>query len=96
MILQKEDLVGDYQWGANPSTLTFNGEPSRRLFNRFNGEQVLFLINYFATQDDKFTLEDAHNMESLINNLPLEAKSEISVLNNLKGLKPHIIPGEGS
>ncbi len=90
MLFRKEDLLGDYQWSSGPSSFTFDGAPSRRLFNRYNGEQVLFMINFLAAQDPRFTLEDGHKLERLINNLPLEAKSEISVLNNLKGLKPHI------
>jgi hypothetical protein len=90
MVFQKEDLLGDYQWGSGSVPFAFDGNPSRRLFNRYNGEQVLFMINYLAAQDDKLTLQDAHMIEEKIGNLPLEAKSEISVLNSLKGLKPHI------
>lgn len=89
MLFKKEDLVGEYHWATGPEPSAFTGNPSRRLFNRYNGEQVLFIINYFAEQDERFTLPDAHKLEQQISNLPLEAKSEISVLNILKDLKPH-------
>lgn len=86
MAFLKEDLVGQhYSWGntANPSA--FTGQPSRRLFDRFNGNQVLFLINSYSSQSDKFSLDEAHRIEELINKyLPVEAKSEMSVFNWLK------------
>lgn len=82
----KEHLIGQhYNWSGtiNPSALT--GQPSRRFFDRFNGNQVLFIINSCESVADRFTLEDARKMEELINNfLPDEAKSEMSVFNWLK------------
>jgi len=96
MLFRKEDLLGDYQWNDGESAFAFSGEPSRRLFNRYNGGQVLFMINFLAAQNPRFTLEDGHKLESLISNLPLEAKSEISVLNSLKGLKPHVAGSHNS
>jgi hypothetical protein len=82
----KEDLVGQhYNWSStiNPSALT--GQPSRRFFDKFNGNQVLFIINSCESVADKFTLADARKMEELISHyLPDEAKSEMSVFNWLK------------
>ena len=84
MLFTKEDLTGEYQWSNGPAPSAFSGNPSRRLFNRYNGEQVLFIINHFATTDERFGLQDAHQLEKKIGNLPLEAKSEITVLQMLK------------
>jgi len=86
MHFQKEDLAGDhYNWTNTEKQNVFLGQPSRRLFDRNNGEQVLFLINFLSSLSDRFTLEEARRIESVIaSRLPLEAKSEISVLNWIK------------
>ncbi|MEO5563023.1 MAG: hypothetical protein ABIR18_06295 [Chitinophagaceae bacterium] len=83
----KEDLTGShYNWSNTPDAYT--GQPSRRLFDRFNGDQVLFLINFYGSLSEKFTLLEGRKMEELITNqLPLEAKSEITVFNWLRGIK---------
>lgn len=85
MAFLKEDLVGQhYSWG-NHTTSAFTGQPSRRLFDRFNGNQVLFIINSYGSQSEKFTVNEAHIIEELINKyLPVEAKSEMSVFNWIK------------
>lgn len=86
MHFQKQDLVGDhYHWKVEPNL--FTGQPSRRLFDRANGEQVLFLINFFGSLSDRFTIEEGKMIESeLSRRLPLEAKSEISVVNWIRQL----------
>ncbi len=72
----------NYSWPDEP---TFTGDPSRRLFNRYNGNQMLFLINHYASLTEGFTVNNGVHVEDiLINQLPLEAKSEISVLKWLK------------
>lgn len=87
MTFLKEDLVGKhYSWTTTINAAAFTGEPSRRLFNPFNGNQVLFVINAYASSlPEKFTLSDAHKVEDMIlNNLPEGVKSEMSVFNWLK------------
>jgi hypothetical protein len=92
MLFSKNDLSGQhYSWNnsGNPTALT--GQPSRRLFDRFNGDQVLFIINSYAAMSDKITLDEVRRMEELITDyLPLDVKSEMSVFNWLKeiSLKP--------
>lgn len=83
----KEDLGGShYNWSDAKDPYT--GQPSRRLFDRYNGDQVLFIINFYSSVSEKFTLVEGRKMEDLItNHLPLEAKSEISVFNWLRGIK---------
>ena len=85
MPFSKEDLVNPhYNWEAEEPTM-FTGTPSRRPFNRFNGNQVLFLINSFGSLSEKFSLTEGRQAEDLIlHHLPDDAKSEISVFNWLK------------
>ena len=82
----RENLKGEhYTWNEDINLSTFQGQPSRRLFNRFDGYQVLFLINSFGSASGKIDEETGQKMESLImHDLPLDARSEISVLNWLK------------
>jgi hypothetical protein len=79
----KEDLIGEhYNWNQSSA---FNGAPSRRLFDRFNGNQVLFIINFYGSLSGQFTIQEGRKMEDLIlNHLPMEAKSEVSVFNWLR------------
>lgn len=68
---------------------TFTGEASRRLFNRYNGNQLLFVLNLYASLIEGFTIKMGLNIEDrLMNQLPVDAKSEISVLNWLKQAPP--------
>ena len=84
MNFQKTDLEGtQYNW--SDAGHIFNGEPTRRGFDKSNGDQVLFLINYFGSQSDQFTLQAGKNIErSILYELPHDAKSEISVCNWIK------------
>lgn len=85
----KNDLVGThYQWEKSDHD-RFIGEPSRRIFDRYNGSQVLFLINFIATLMDRFTLDQGKQLEqSLQFDLPQETKSEISVFYWLRENSP--------
>ena len=82
----KEDLVADrYEWTDSARESTFAGTPSRRLFDRFNGQQVLFMINFFCESMGIRTPSDGRRIEDLIfTKLPLDVKSELSVLNWLR------------
>ena len=84
MRFQKEHLNSgnNYNWA---SEFIFDGTPSRRLFDRQNGNQLLFIINLYASQTDKFSEHQVQHIEEmLVNKLPEGVKSEISVLNWLK------------
>ena len=85
MLLRKEDLKGEYTWINGIDQNLFNGELTRRKFDSTNGDQVLFLINLYGSHFKDFSVEDGLKIEdALLNHLPLEAKSEISVFNWLK------------
>lgn len=75
----KEHLnPGNYEWD---SQLIFNGGPSRRLYNRNNGNQLLFIINHFAESITTFNKEKGMLIQDMLaNQLPVDAMSEMSVL----------------
>ena len=84
MLFIKEHLSpgNNYNW---TDEFIFDGTPSRRLFDRQNGNQLLFIINLYASQNDKFSEDQVQRIEELlVNRLPEDIKSEISVLNWLK------------
>ncbi len=83
MHFQKQDMEGkSYRWNENAGETVFSGQPSRRLFDRFNGDQVIFIINFFGSLSDRFTLQEGKMIEyAILHHLPLEAKSELSVFN---------------
>lgn len=81
----KEDLKNNnYHWTNN---FSFTGSPSRRLFDKFNGNQVLFIINFFGALSGRQTLQECRHIEELITTkLPTDIKSEMSVFNWIRGL----------
>ena len=87
MAFQKEDLLNqDYTWASPAADTSFKGEPSRRLFDRFSGDQVLYIINSFGKALGNLTLHDGRALEELIlKRLPIDIKSELSVFNWLRG-----------
>ena len=87
MLFQKEDLEGThYNWAEDEKHL-FTGQPSRRGFNKFNGDQMLFLINFYGSMLDGFTILEGKSIEKrILFDLPEEAKSEISVFNWIKNM----------
>ncbi len=73
-----------YRWDTEekPAHVVFDGEPSRRTFDRYNGNQMLYLINFCATVIENFDLNNARLLESKIaHQLPPGLKSERSVFN---------------
>jgi hypothetical protein len=83
MQFKRQDMEAThYTWSETTDDTVFSGQPSRRLFDRFNGNQVLFIINFYGSQSERFTPEDGRAIEyDISNHLPFEAKSEISVFN---------------
>ena len=83
MLFQKQDIEQEiYQWRSEEDKQLYLGQPSRRAFNRFNGDQVLFLINFYGSLTEHFTLQEGKKIEhKLLHLLPTEVKSEISVFN---------------
>ncbi|MBO9204342.1 MULTISPECIES: hypothetical protein [Niastella] len=88
MLFLKEHLHNVYyNWTIGLNHSVQNNEPDRRIFDRFNGNQVLFIINYFGQSLGKLTVNDGRKIEKLISTqLPGEIKSELSVFNWLRGM----------
>lgn len=75
----KEHLSpGNYEW---TNELIYNGNPSRRLYNRVNGNQLLFIINQYAAEELSFDIDKGQTIQNLLmHDLPVDAKSELSVI----------------
>jgi len=85
MDFQRQDLEGTHYYWDRDENDVFNGQPSRRAFDVFNGNQVLFVINFYGSESENFTVQDAKNVEQrILHELPPGLKSEISVYNWLK------------
>ncbi len=81
MTFLKKHLLGIYDWTVETEQSLFEGEATRRLFNRWNGSQVLFVINIFLLNTNDPSVENGRKAEwLLLEKLPSGAKSEISVL----------------
>jgi len=87
MQLLKEHLSAyNYNW---INEAIFTGEASRRVFDRYNGNQLLFVLNLYASLIEGFTAKMGLKIEDrLMNQLPTEKKSEISVLHWLNQTLP--------
>lgn len=81
MTFLKEHLSGMYDWTPELTMTVFDGKATRRIFNRWNGNQVLFIINVFLLNAGLTSIEEGRNAEKLLlEHLPLDTKSEISVV----------------
>ena len=85
MYFGRQDLEGtQYCWTEDAKDI-FTGPPSRRVFDRRNGNQVLFLINLYGLLLDEFTILKGKSIEKKIqDDLPESVKSEVSVFNWLR------------
>jgi len=85
MFFLKENLIGKaYKWTEN-KTVVLKATPGKQLFDPFNGDHLLYMINFFGTSVGSFSITDGQKVERLINMLPVEVKSEIAVFNWLRG-----------
>jgi hypothetical protein len=93
MHFQKQDLTGTHYNLKDDRKELFMGQPTRRLFDRFNSSQVLFLINFYGSLSERFSLEEGRTIEMQIaTRLPVEVKSEISVFNWLRNAAANHLP----
>ncbi len=87
MNFRKENLLRDnYSWSNEGSTeFSKNSSPSRKLFDRCSGDCVLSMINMFDSLVAALTVADGQRIETLLlNELPFDVRSEMSVFNWLK------------
>jgi hypothetical protein len=85
MLFLKEHLTGLYKWPENNKTENYEGQPTRRRFDRYNGEQVLFIINLVLQNINNFSIEQGKKIEELISDkLSITPCSELTVFNWLQ------------
>ena len=85
MSFTKEHLTGLYTWAPEQETSLFEGLPSRRTFDRYNGNQVVFIINLLMERLGSSSIEQGREIEMLIiNKLPFASSSELTVFNWLE------------
>ena len=85
MSFSKKDLTGIYNWQPEHETPLFEGSASRRTFDRYNGDQVLFIINLLLERSGHSSVEQGREIEMLIiNKLPFTSCSELTVFNWLE------------
>ena len=82
MLFTKEHLSGFYKWIPENERSIFDGNATRRLFDRFNGNQILFIINLVMDTCGNYTIEHGRKLEDLImNKLPFSIRSELTAYN---------------
>jgi hypothetical protein len=54
MLFSREYLEGFYHWTPETERSLFDGDASRRLFDRHHGNQVLFIINLIIDMSGNF------------------------------------------
>lgn len=85
MAFSKKDLTGLYNWTPEPETPLFEGLPSRRSFDRYNGNQVFFIITLLLERLGNPSIEQGREIEMMIiNKLPFASSSELTVFNWLE------------
>lgn len=84
-VFTKDNLTLEYKWPETPLHSLFTGLPGKRIFDRFNGFQVLFIINALAALSEAFSKEAVPVIENTLNHhFTDDANSELSVYNLLK------------
>jgi hypothetical protein len=79
----------NYSW---INEATFTGEASRRLFNRYNGNQLLFVLNLYASVIEGFTITMGLKIEDrLMNQLQLMLKVKCLFSIGLNKLLPFLL-----
>lgn len=85
MAFSKQHLTGLYNWTAEDQISLFEGSPSRRTFDRYNGNQVFFIITQVLESLGSASVEQGREMEMMIiNKLPFASSSELTVFHWLE------------
>ena len=85
MSFSKEHLTGVYNWTSQEETTVFEGQPSLRTFDRYNGNHVVFIITLLLERSGNPSIEQGREIEMLIiNKLPFTSSSELTVFNWLE------------
>jgi len=89
-IINKSELNYSYKWRPVPENdPRISGEPDMTLFNRNQGTEVLYIINWIAERNKLKDLQDALKLERIIReNLPGIYRTQLHaiswIINNWK------------
>jgi len=91
-IYSRSDLLfNDYEWNEPHTHVKFQGEPDRNMFMRYEGNAMLYMINYACDIMNCRTKTEAGRIEILLHEkLPLEVRSQASVFHWLQ--KEYAVP----
>lgn len=85
MSFSKEHLTGVYTWKPYSDIAAYEGQPSRRSFDRWNGDQVFYIIDHVLQSLGDLSVEQGKKLEKMIiNKLPFDPCSELTVYNWLQ------------
>lgn len=85
MLFTKEHLTGLYNWAPEHVSSLFDRLPGWRTFDRYNGNQVFFIINLLLKRAGTSAIDKGSKIEMLIiNKLPIASSSELTVFKWLK------------
>ena len=74
-----------YNWAPEQGASLYDGLPTRRIFNRYNGNQVFFIITLLLERLGNSSIEQGQEIEMLIiNKLPFDTCSEHTAFNWLE------------
>jgi len=78
MEFTKEHLINkNYDWSTEPKHNVISSSPDRRLFDRLNGNQILYLINFFGHSVGNITIDDGVVLKKRIH-----TSDKVSVVRN--------------
>lgn len=80
-VYNRSDLLfDDYEWTEPLSHVKLQGTPDRNLFMRYEGYEILYMINYACETMNAVSKADAGRIETLLHEkLPIDIRSQNSV-----------------
>jgi hypothetical protein len=77
-VYYKSDLLfNDYVWNESAEHVKLQGVPDRNMFMRYEGNEILYMINYACEMMECKSKAEAGRMEILLHEkLPLEVRSQ--------------------
>ena len=81
-MFNKSDLILFYSWNTSASCKSLTGTPDKSLFNKTEGNELLYIVNFLPFVEDICDLERVENL--IRNYMPLNIKSQIDVFNWLE------------
>ncbi|MEP6847074.1 MAG: hypothetical protein ABI861_13770 [Panacibacter sp.] len=85
-VYKRSDLLfDDYEWTEPLTHVKLQGAPDRNLFMRYEGNEILYMINYACEAMNYTSRADAERIEALLHDkLPIDIRSQSSVFQWLR------------